>query len=392
MVNYENYFNAAPVLEEPTVSTSTQEFKPSAKKGKNGVYKAIVRFLPSLSETHSAAIRKFVCYLENPLTRAKKTVDCPSTVGDEDIIQNTFFALRNSSNPILQANSKKFSRNEQYTSMIQVISCESQPELEGRILAWTYGIKVYKMIQDQQFPEVGQASNPFDILNTKVFSVKVYEKSGFNNYDECKFFDLDLAQSGLRITVTNAQGQNVTGVVTKDILATNEGKKKVFEYIQQNAPDMSRYEYHAWDADTTKFVQECIQIYSNPQQSMAAAASTGIISGQPTMSQRPMFQQGAQQPMVENVTMPTMSAMNPVQPAAAQPFQMPTMNPVQPAQPFQMPDMNATVGPQVDPRGFNAASELPFSVEGLMDTQKSQPAQVTAKPVSIDDILNGQML
>lgn len=363
MGNFNDFFNAAPVVEQTQQQVST-EFKPNPKKGQNGVYKAIVRFLPSLTDpVNKSTIKKYTCFLTNPVTQTSKTVDCPSTVGEPDIIQNTFFALRNSSNPVLQENSKKFSRHEQYASLIQVISCDSEPALNGKILAWKYGQKIYRMIYEELHPEIGAATNPFNILGTRVFSVKVEEKAGFPNYDSCKFFDMDLKQSGLHISTVSPQGQPVSGVVTADTIASDAGKQMVFKYLQDNAPDMSKYEYQPWTTEVSEFVNQCIQIYSNPQATVQAAAAAGNAGGY-KVQLRPAYQQAGIQGLTQTTA-----------PQASNPG-------------IQMPELNATFNSQVDPRGFNGlemGAELPFD-----DGAKSVPQQ--SQTLDLQDILNGQIL
>lgn len=356
MNSFNDFFNAAPNVEQTQTQVIT-EFKPNPKKGQNGVYKAVVRFLPSLTDpVAKSAIKKYTCYLENPITHTSKLIDCPSTVGEPDIIQNTFFALRNSSNPVLQENSKKFSRHEQYSSLIQIVSCESQPELVGKILAWRYGSKIYQKIYEELHPEYGAPSNPFNILGTRVFALKVEEKGGYPNYDSCKFVDMDLKTSGLRIVVKNNAGEDTPYMVNQETIATDKGKQVVFKYLQDNAPDMTKYEYQPWTAEITEFVNQCIQVYSNPQATVAAAAAAGTAGGfTPNMQQRPTYQQAGAQ--------------------------------AQPSSGIQMPDLNATLDTKTDPRGYNGG-DLPFETEAAPEV----PSQTAAPTLDLQDILSGQIL
>ena len=133
--NFDDFFNVAkPVVQEQQTAPLT-EFRPNPKKGQGGVFEAVVRFLPNPKDPQNKSIiTKYYAYIEHPTTQVKKNIDCPSTVGQPDPIQNTFFALRNSANPVLQENSKQFSRKQQSASLVQVISCKSDPSLVNTFL------------------------------------------------------------------------------------------------------------------------------------------------------------------------------------------------------------------------------------------------------------------
>lgn len=374
MQNFDDFFNAKPVVQEQQ-PTQLTEFRPNPKKGQNGVFEAVVRFLPNPKDpANKSIITKYYAYLTHPVSQVKKNIDCPSTVGQQDPIQNTFFALRNAANPILQENSKQFSRKQQCVSLVQVISCKSDPSLVNKILVWKYGIKILEKINAEMNPPMGEGHNPFNLFTGRPFSVQVKEVSGFPNYDACQFFDLALEQSGMRIVVNNAQGQPQISVVTTATIATEQGKAAVFNYLKENAPDTDKYEYHPWTTEETEFVNECIRIYSNPQASIQAAAA-------------------AQNPGVPQVA---------TQPMAAQTAQAPVQLPQMPAAPVT-PQMSAAPAPapqfgldglgiaQTSPTGFQPTN-IP-DVDALLNTGAEAPKQAApSMALDLNDVLNGQIL
>lgn len=379
--NFDDFFNVAkPVVQEQQTAPLT-EFRPNPKKGQGGVFEAVVRFLPNPKDPQNKSIiTKYYAYIEHPTTQVKKNIDCPSTVGQPDPIQNTFFALRNSANPVLQENSKQFSRKQQSASLIQVISCKSDPNLVNKILVWKYGIKIMEKLNAEMNPPMGEGHNPFNLFTGRPFAVTVKEVSGFPNYDACNFFDLPLEQSGMRIVVNNAQGQPQVAVVTTSTIATEQGKAAVFNYLKENAPDTDKYEYHAWSTEDTEFVNECIRIYSNPQlsiQAKAAAANPGVAP----VAAQPMAQQFAAQPQV-------------VQPVQAQIPQMP--------QSVQMPE--AAPAPSFGPTfGLDGTAVAPTSpvgfqpvgvpeVDALLGQGTEQKKEAPAMALDLNDVLSGQIL
>ena len=62
-------------------------FKPDSKSGKEGVYKAVVRFLPWHQDVKKSVMKKWSCWLTDPATNESKMVDCPSTVGQKSVLR-----------------------------------------------------------------------------------------------------------------------------------------------------------------------------------------------------------------------------------------------------------------------------------------------------------------
>lgn len=390
--NFDDFFNVAkPVVQEQQSAVLT-EFKPNPKKGQGGVFEAVIRFLPNPKDpANKSIITKYCAHLTHPTTQAKRSVDCPSTVGQPDPIQNTFFALRNSANPILQENSKEFSRKQQSASLIQVISCKSDPSLVNKILVWKYGIKILEKINAEMNPPMGDGHNPFNLFTGRPFSVQVKESSGFPNYDACQFFDLAIEQSGMRIVVNNAQGQPQVAVVTTATIATEQGKAAVFNYLKENAPDTDKYEYHPWTTEDTEFVNECIRIYSNPQASIQARAAAQN-PGMTQVATQPMGAQMAAQPVqVQPQQMPFNTyGQNPMADAMAAMPQMPAA-PQMPTQ-AQMPTFgldNAAVA-QTSPGGFQPTN-IP-DVDALLNQGQTEKQAAPAMALDLNDVLSGQIL
>lgn len=303
-----DFFNPQ-VQVETTASETKTEFRPNYKKGKNGVYQAVIRFLPHpLDPANKSIIKKNVCYLENPITHAKQYIDCPPD-GQPSIISDTFWALRNSDNAIKKEQSSQFSRKQKYASLIQVLACDADPSLVNKILVWSYGIKIQQKIYNEMHPAIGTPRNPFNLLTGRPFIVKVCEASGYSNYDQCEFCSVegpDAVNYSFRLVTKNNLGQEQLIPVTDQLIATDQGRNLVINYLKENAPDTTPYEYHEWDAATTEFVNQCVQIYLH-----------GYMPQQVAPQQQAMNTLGAQmnQPQaagIPNVTpgMPGMPQMN----------------------------------------------------------------------------------
>ena len=384
-MNLNDFFDdkVKPVVIEQNAGPLT-EFRPNPKKGQNGEFKAIVRFLPSPKDpVNKSIISKYYAYIKHPVSQVSMNIDCPSTVGQPDPIQNTFFTLRNSSNPVLQENSKQFSRKQQSVSLIQVISCQSDPSIVGKILVWKYGIKIHEKIKAEIQPPMGEGHNPFNLFTGRPFSVSVKEVSGYSNYDACMFFDLTPEQGGMRIMGVNEFGQPVVKmIVTAETVKTDEMKNFVFNYLKENAPDTEKYEYHPWTAEQTEFVNDCIRIYSNPQATIQALSAAQNPGATPVNNQ-PMSQQFAGMPQIQqvpqmqipDVKMPNLGGM-PSSPMPAP--SMPTMD---------IPSQSLT---QTSPEGFQP-SGIP-NVDALLNTPEAPKQAAPQMPLDLSDVLKGQIL
>ena len=369
-------FNAAPTIQ--VEQQQITEWKPAAKKGQGQVYDAVIRFIPNPEDpSNKSIVSKNTVFLKNPLTNAQMEVDCPSTVGQPDILQDTFFALRNSDNPVLKENSKHFSRRQRYASLIQILSCKAEPQLVGKILVWRYGIKIHEKIYNEMNPPMGTPRNPFNMFVGRPFYVKCKLVSNFNNFDDSQFIDLQPQDGALRIQVKNAQGQENWQVITQEVIAQNpDVKPLVLNYLKENCPSLAPYEYHAWTSETTNFVNSCIKIYTNPQASMQAA--TGMQAA--AMPAANPYMQPAMQPQVSPAT--------PAQPV------MPTSMPTAPVTGLEM-GADTTSMNQTTPGGFNATN-IPGVGNGELDSilNGGVPAAAPTNPasnMSLDDVLTGIM-
>ena len=118
--NFEDFFNPQTEVKAPV--TSSNEFKPSAEKGRDNVYQAIIRFIPWYKDPKHGSIRdKWACWLVDPVSERGKNVDCPSSVGQPSLLQDMFFKCRNSDNALLKSKERVFSRRHVFSSLVQVI-------------------------------------------------------------------------------------------------------------------------------------------------------------------------------------------------------------------------------------------------------------------------------
>lgn len=242
MENLNDIFNLSVDDFKNEEKKETTLYKPDANSGRDGVYKAVVRFLPWHENPKKSIMQKWSCWLTNPLTEESKMVDCPSSVGKKSILQDMYWKLKKSDSVAEQKLADNFSRRQVFASLVQVIKDDNRPELVGKIMIWKYGVKIYNKIQAEMKPEFGKPHIPFDLFEGKPFLVHITKVAGFNNYDNCRFLD-----EKVPVTINGTQ-----------MAKSQEDLAKIMEFLK-NSPDLATYDYRDWDEDTTTFVNDVIR-------------------------------------------------------------------------------------------------------------------------------------
>ena len=371
-------FSCAPKVAFDETSKNTNDFKPNPSKTATGVYKAVIKFLPNPADpVNKSIISKNTVRLTNPTTNESRYVDCPSSVGKPDPIVDTFFKLRNSDNAVKQEQSKMFSRKQRYSSLIQVISCESDPTLNNKILVWTYGLKVYgKIASEMTSPMPGiPAKNPFDLLNGRVFIVSAKMMSGYPNYDDCQFVDTDEQTRAFRIGVPQADGSMSYMPITADFISNEKGRAAVTDFLVKNSPDLAAYEYHDWDDDTASFVTNIINMYLSNQTFTIPQASDALNK---TVNMGQHVRTGSTAPNANDLAA-IMNGTTTSAPAA----------PSAPAQGLSL-GLNSVPGSQPSNEGFDVNTLGVSGLDNILNSGMNNAApQETASSASLDDLLNG---
>lgn len=282
--NYNAFFNPDVEVNEPK-KTQTSEYNPSAAKGTNNVYQSIIRFIPWWQNPkHGSIQEKWVSYLVDPVTNRGRYVDCPSSVGKPSQLQDIYWKLKKSESVQEQKLADTFSRRHSYASLIQVIKDSHAPELEGKILVYRYGVKIWEKINAELNPvsDVVDKHDPFDILNGKAFALTITKQSGFNNYDQSRFIDK-------RIPLCFTK--EVDGKTVLTPIKPDTDKKEVFEWVKEHSPDLGKYAYQEWDNETHDYVNHVIMAVTgqgtqtqkydnvvNREQSQVSKPGAGITS------------------------------------------------------------------------------------------------------------------
>ena len=218
-------------------------YKPYPEDGKDGVYKSLIRFVPNPVDPAKSKVHKYYVYLNDPVSGDGFSVDCPSTVGKKSILKDLFWKLKNSHSAADQELAKKFSRKEDFYSLIQIVQDKNKPELEGKVMIFKFGKKLNDMIEAQLQPEYGDPCNPYVLFEGRDFAVSFRKVVEWNNYDLCSF-------------VGEKTPIRVNGVGMKK---NQDDMKTVLDYLNEGPKNLTSFDYKDWDDDVTDKVMTVIK-------------------------------------------------------------------------------------------------------------------------------------
>ena len=242
---------------QPQASSSVNEiYKPTADDGKDGTYKAMIRFVPNPENPRNSLIQKYVHWLTNS-SGDGKLVDSPSTVGEKCPIADVFWKLRKSDSAVDRKASEKLKRRQQYYALIKIIKDPQNPDLEGQYKIFKFGYKIKEKIDAELKPDFGDPTQVFDLFEGKNFELIITRQGEYNNYDKSKF------------------SSNRSAIILGD--APAERSKETMTAIKaelDNAPSLASYDYRPWDEEVRTFVNDVLRMYLNPGDSIAAVTGS----------------------------------------------------------------------------------------------------------------------
>ena len=231
---------------QPASTTTSEVYKPTADDGKDGTYKALIRFVPNPENPRNSLVQKYVHWLTDS-NGDSKLVDSPSSIGEKCPIADVFWKLRNSDSAVDRKSSEKLKRRQQYYSLIKIIKDPQNPDFEGKYMIYKFGYKIKEKIDAELKPDFGEPTQVFDLFEGKNFELIITRQGDYNNYDKSKF---SASRSAIAIDGEPAE-------------RTKESMSQIKEELD-SAPSLSGYEYRAWDGETRDFVNSVLKMYLNP--------------------------------------------------------------------------------------------------------------------------------
>jgi hypothetical protein len=164
-------------------------------KTEDGKAEAIIRFLPLSKEDAQVDsemfpwVKIFYHNFQGPGGKYYNET-CLSTIGRPDPVLESINPLwKGTEKEVEIARARK--RKTSFISNILVIKDPSNPENEGKVFLYKYGVKIHDKIMAAMFPEEDlSGSNPVDVTHFfegANFHLKVRSVKGYPNYDQSTF-------------------------------------------------------------------------------------------------------------------------------------------------------------------------------------------------------------
>lgn len=249
-------------------------YKPSADQGKDGTYKALIRFVPNPTNPRNSLVKKYVHWLTDASGNGR-LIDSPSSVGESCPIAESFFKLRNSDSAVDRKMSEKLKRREQYYALIKVVKDPQNTALEGQYMVYKFGYKIKEKIDEELKPAFGEPTQVFDLFEGKNFELIITRQGEYNNYDKSKF---SASRSAIAIEGEPAER-------SKESMAAIKAELDA-------APSLEPYEYKAWDSDARDFVNGILRQYLNPGSSIDQVAAKPKAKPAPKAKAAPKVDEG----------------------------------------------------------------------------------------------------
>jgi len=183
----ERLSGAASKIKEGKKSYGDDRFwKPSIDKSGNGY--AVIRFLPAGEGNDYPWVRYWDHGFQGPTGRwyIEKSL---TSLGKDDPVSEMNSKMWNSGNEKDKDTVRKRKRRLHYVSNILVVSDSGNPENEGKVFLYQYGVKIFDKINEAMQPEFEDETpiNPFDFWEGANFKLKIRKVEGYRNYDRSEF-------------------------------------------------------------------------------------------------------------------------------------------------------------------------------------------------------------
>lgn len=183
----EQLADEAAKMNKPGGSFDDDRFwKPTRDKSDNGF--AVIRFLPAVANEDIPWVRIFSHGFQGP-TGKWYIENCPTTLGQKCPACEGNSELWNSGIEANKDIARRRKRRLQYISNVYIVSDPKNPENEGKVFLYKYGVKIFDKLMESMNPEFEDESpvNPFCFWEGANFKLKIRRVKGFVNYDKSEF-------------------------------------------------------------------------------------------------------------------------------------------------------------------------------------------------------------
>ena len=206
-------------------------FKLERDKAGNG--SAVIRFLPKHPDDELPWVSIYSHSFQGPTGRWY-IENSRTTLGEADPVAEANSALWKTGLDADKELARKQKRKLNYIANILVVSYPSKPELEGQVLKFKFGKKIFEKLMESANPtfEDEKAVNPFDPFEGANFKLRMRQVEGYPNYDKSEFADpAPIADSDEDIVEILNKMQSLKELVAPSKFKSYEALKTKFESV-----------------------------------------------------------------------------------------------------------------------------------------------------------------
>lgn len=161
----------------------------SPTKDSAGTAYAKIRFLPGTEGDEFPWVEIWSHGFQNSNTGQWYIEKSLTTLGKDDPVSDYNSKLWNSGSEENKNIARAQKRKRRYNSNILVIDDKGNPENNGKVFLFSYGKKIFDMLNEAMSPEFDDAEqfDPFDPWGGADFNLRVRKVEGYPNYDKSSF-------------------------------------------------------------------------------------------------------------------------------------------------------------------------------------------------------------
>jgi hypothetical protein len=215
-------------------------FKVQRDKAGNG--SAVLRFLPKHPEDDLPWVQVYSHSFQGPTGRWY-IENSRTTLGEADPVSECNAQLWKTGLDSDKEIARKQKRRLHYVANILVVSYPTKPELEGQILRFKFGKKIFEKLMESANPtfEDEKPLNPFDPFEGANFKLRMRQVEGYPNYDKSEFADASpIAGSDEEIVEILNKMTSLKELVDPSKFKSYEELKRKFDSVMNGTPTGSK--------------------------------------------------------------------------------------------------------------------------------------------------------
>lgn len=271
--------------------------RPKLEQGRDGKRELVIRILPNLMSNGKigpAAIENHLHYAnfkQNPDLQGY--FDClkNANIGKDCPLCKTYWALKNTKNPVDEDKAKLISRSTKYYSYALVVEDKQVPENEGKIFIFPFGYKIFVKIKAKA-ESTRKPCKIEDLVYGANLNLVISEVGGYYNYDASEFEAPEPITIDGKMLKVGADGK----------IGASE-RERVVEFLKSREFSLEDFMPKDWTAEQYDKANKIIALLSGVAYDASSASATkSTAKSSPVASASSIFEEPETEEKTEKKT------------------------------------------------------------------------------------------